>query len=168
GVAGERLFVVANRFLGEVEGEHGADLRDLDGETFFIRGFADCGGELAAHFVESGVWVLRLEEAKGGDAGGHGERISAEGSGVINGAFGGEVIHDFATSAKSSDWESAADDFAHGGEVGDDFFAFLNAAGGDAESGHDFVENQERAFAGADFAELLEVVFDGENEADVG
>ena len=93
----------------------------------------------------------------GGDAGGHGEWIAAEGSGLVDGAEGGEQIHEFALAAEDADGEAAADDFAEGDEVGVERVELAGAAEGNAEAGHDFVDDEESAFAAGEGAEGAEI-----------
>jgi len=59
--------------------------------------------------------------------------------------------------AVGADREAAADHFAERGHVGANVVALLGATEGNAEAGHDFIEYQERAVAGGDFAEGFEV-----------
>ena len=80
-----------------------------------------------------------------GDACGHGERIAAECSGLVDRAERREVVHDVGSSAEGSAGQAAADDLAQRGQVGRDAVDLLRAAEGDAEAGHDFVEDEQRA-----------------------
>ena len=54
----------------------------------------------------------------GGDAGGHGQGIAAECSGLIDRAEGCEQVHEFALAAEDADGQASADDLAEGDEVG--------------------------------------------------
>ena len=96
-----------------------------------------------------------LEVGEGGDAGGHGEGVAAEGSGLVDGAERGEQVHEFALAAEDADGEAAADDFAEGDEVGVERVELAGAAERDAEAGHDFVDDEQRAFAAGEGAEGL-------------
>ena len=87
---------------------------------------------------------------------------------MINGTEGGEVIHNFGFAAEGADGEAAPDDLAEGGEVGGDAGAFLHSAGGEAESGHHFIKNEEGAVVGAEAAECFEVAGFGEDESAIG
>ena len=62
---------------------------------------------MATEAVEAGVRrrarAVILEEAEGGDAGGHGEGIAAERAGLVDGAEGSEVVHDIGASAERAD-----------------------------------------------------------------
>ena len=51
-------------------------------------------------------------------AGGHGERIAAERSGLIDGAERREQIHEDALAAEDADGQASADDFSQRDEVG--------------------------------------------------
>ena len=116
------------------------------------------GDELGGLF-ESVVDVFLVvdEVAEGGDPGGHGERVAAERSGLIDGAERGEQLHDVGASAEGSAGQASADDLAEGGDVGRDAVELLGAAEGDAEAGHHLVEDQERAVGCRDLAQAFEV-----------
>jgi len=103
-----------------------------------------------------------------GEAGGDGEGISGESACLIHGAIWGEVVHDFGATAEGADGEAAADDLSEGGEIGDDAAEFLVAAAGEAEAGHDFVEDEDGIVSGAEFAEGFEEAWFGEVKASVG
>ena len=123
---------------------------------------------MGAHCIEGGVGLCLEEFVEGGDSGGHREGVAAEGSGLVNRTKGGEVIHDFGFAAEGADREAAADDFTEGGEVGGDPDAFLHAARGESESGHDFVKDQDGGVLGTAFADSFEEARFGEDEAAVG
>lgn len=155
-------------FVEEVEAEHGSDLVDAVGDAFFGEDVAEAGGEVVANFIEVGVGVAFFEFAELGESGDHGEGVSAEGSGLVDGAIGGELVHDIGAAAEGSDGKSAADDLAHGGEVGGEVLEFLDAAFGEAEAGHDFIEDDEGAVLGGEVPHGLKVALAGEDEAGVG
>ena len=71
--------------------------------------------------------------------------IAAERSGLIDRAERGEEVHDVGSSAEGAAGQAAADDLAEGGQVGLDAVELLRAAEGEAEAGHDLVEDEERA-----------------------
>ncbi len=81
------------------------------------------------------------------------------------------MLHDVGSAAEGSAGEAAADDFAEGGEVGGDVVELLRSAEGDAEAGHDLVEDEEGAVGGGHFAQACEVAgvgWDGAGVADYG
>jgi hypothetical protein len=81
----------------------------------YIRGFGgyafgDCFGRGFEERVDfCGVF---LEIANCRDAGGHGEWVSAERSGLVDGTERGELIHEFALASEDADGETTTDDFA--------------------------------------------------------
>ena len=97
------------------------------------------------------------EVADGGVAGGHGEGVAAERAGLVDGAERGELIHELALAAEGSAWEAAADDFAEGDEVGVEVVEFERAAEGEAEAGHDFVDDEQGAVVVGEFAQAAEI-----------
>ena len=168
GVAGGGLVVVADGLFGEEAGEHGTDLGNLQGDAFLVGGNQQGVGDLSAHRIEGGIGLCLEEFVEGGDSGGHGEGVAAEGSGLVNRTEGGEVIHDFRFAAEGADREAAADDFTEGGEVGGDADAFLYPARGETESRHDLVKDQDGGVLGTEFADSFEEARLGEDEAAVG
>ena len=68
---------------------------------------------------------------------------------------------------KAPDRQAAADDFAEAGEVGGDLLQLLHAATGEAEAGHDLVEDEQGIVGGGYLADVLEVPGIGLDEADV-
>ena len=96
-----------------LSGERNAGRCGLGGHAFgdgFGGGFelrVDLGGVL-------------LQVADGGDAGGHGERIAAEGSGLVDRAERREQVHEAALAAEDADGQAAADDLAQRDQVGVD------------------------------------------------
>jgi len=167
-ILGHDVIDVEDVAVDEVEAEHGADAVDAVGDAFFDEQAAQAILKVFAQGVELRIAVAFFEFAELGEADDHGEGVSAEGAGLIDGAVGGELVHDVGAAAEGSDGEASADDLAHGGEVGGEGFEFLDAALGEAEAGHDLVEDEEGAVFGGEVAEELEVSGLGEDEAGVG
>ena len=90
------------------------------------------------------------------DAGGHGQRISRKRSCLIDGPDGRYLFHDLALAAERAHRQTAADDLAEAGQVGFDLVELLCAAEGDAEAGHDLVEDQDDAVLIADLTQPFE------------
>lgn len=149
-------FEVVDGAWVEVEAEHGADA--VEGEGFLVEDGAEGIFELGADGLEGLPCVGLLEVEELSDASGEGEGVAGEGSGLINGAVGGEEVHNFCFAAEGTDGEASADDFAKGGEVGGDVVEGLSAAGVDAEAGHDFIEDEEGFVVGAERTEFVEEV----------
>src|SRR5207244_1262324 len=110
---------------------------------------------------------MLAEEVDGGETGGHGEGIAAERAGLIDGAEGRDQVHDLRRPAVGADGEAAADDLAERGEVGRDVEALLRAAEGEAEAGHDLVEDEERAVVLRDLAQEPQVASGGRDTAHI-
>ena len=155
-------------FIEEVEAEHRADLIDAVRDPFFRKDVAESGGEVIAKVCKMLISAVLIEFLELGEAGNHGEGVSAEGSRLVDGTIGRELIHDIGPSAEGSHGKSAADDLAHGGEVRGEVFEFLHTAFGETEAGHDFIENDECAVLGREIAHCLQVAIAGENEAGIG
>jgi hypothetical protein len=109
--------------------------------------FCEAVGEGRRGGLERGVRVLAGEDLQGREAGGDGDRVPAEGAGLVDRAERGDRPHDLRAAAVSGAGHAAADDLAEAGEVRGDAVAGLGAAEGDAEAGHDLVEDQDGAVA---------------------
>ncbi len=168
GGAGDRVVVVAYRILVEEDGEHGPGLRDLEGEAFFPGRVEEGVAQGAPGLVKGGEGAGPGQLVQRGDPGGHGQRVAAERAGLVDRPERGEVVHDVGASAEGADREAAADDFAHGGEVGGDAGDFLGAAGGEAEAGHDLIENENAGVGGAGGAEGFKEAGVGQDKPAVG
>ncbi len=152
----------------EEEAEHAACAVEGEGESGGGDGVAGGGLEGGAEGFEMGPGVPGFEFAELGDACGHGEGVSGEGAGLVDGAVGCEEVHDIGAPAEGPDGESAADDFSECGEVRGDACEFLDAAFGDAEAGHDLVEDEKGTVFGGEGAEEFEEARFGKVEAGVG
>ena len=93
--------------------------------------------------------------AQRGDAGGRGQRIAAERAGLKHLAGRQHVVHDVGPAAVGADRQAAADDLAQRRQIGLDAEQLLRAAVGDAEAGHHFVADQQRAVLLRQFAAAL-------------
>ncbi len=123
-----------------------------------------CGGAL-----ELGIEGLLVgdEVFERSDSGGHGERISAEGSGLIDRAEGSQMIHDVGAPAEGSAGQAPADDLAERGEVGLDVVEALSATQRDAESGHDLVEDEKGTVFTGNLAQAFEKAWRGRDGSGV-
>ena len=152
-VAVHGVFEVFNRPLGEVEAEHRANAVEDEGEA--VDRLAGGGFKCRAGFLEAGPAVDAFHFLELGEASGHGDGISREGAGLVDWSVGREEIHDFGAPAERTHGESAADDLAHGGEVGSDAEDLLSAAAREAEAGHDLVKDENGAVGCAEGAQIL-------------
>ncbi len=100
----------------EEDAGEGADLRDLRvGERAARRPSA----KRVAVALELGVGGV-VELRQDGEAGGGGERVPAQGAGLVDGAERRELVHDVGAAAERGERETAADDLAEHREVGRD------------------------------------------------
>ena len=88
----------------------------------------------------------------------HRQRISRKRSRLIHRAERRDHVHDFRSSAVSANRQSAADDFSQGREIRLDAVQLLRAAVRDAETGHDFVEDEDGVFALGDVAQVRQII----------
>ena len=83
-----------------------------------------------------------LQLLHGLNTGGHGEGVSREGAGLVHGSPAGATISMMSLlTAVGADGESTANDLTHGGDIGGDAKVLLGSSVGDAEPGHDLVED---------------------------
>ena len=98
-----------------------------------------------------------LDQLQRRQARGHRHRIAAERAGLVDRAARRDLRHQVATAAVGADRHAAADDLAERAQVRRDAVALLRAAERDAEAGHHFVEDQQRAVLRAQLAQVLQV-----------
>ena len=98
-----------------------------------------------------------LDQLQGRQARRHRHRIAAERAGLVDRPARRDLFHQVALAAIGADRHAAADDLAEGGEVGIDAIQLLGAAERDPEAGHHLVEDQQRAVARAQVAQVLQV-----------
>src|SRR5207244_13127666 len=88
-----------------------------------------------------------------------GERIPGKCSRLINWSIGRKLIHDFRGATERAHRQTAANDFAERSQIRPNSIKLLCAASRDAETGHNFIENQESAVSGAFFLKLMKEIF---------
>src|SRR5271170_4637848 len=159
GVRGGSGGEVGDWLVGEKPGEHGAYAVGCERYTVFMCDASHSAGDEFGRLFEPVVDVFLMvdEVAEGSDPCGHGERVSAEGSRLIDGAKRGEVLHDVGASAEGAAGEATADDFAEGRDVRCDAVDLLRSAKGEAEAGHHLVEEEERAVGCGDLAQAFQI-----------
>ena len=102
-----------------------------------------------------------------GQSGGHGEGISAEGSGLVDGAERRDLVHQRGRAAVGAYGESATNHLAQGGEVWPNGVELLCTAVADAEARHYLVKDQQTSLALGQGANRLEVAGLGRNATHV-
>jgi len=86
---------------------------------------------------------------------------------LINGTEGGEQVHESALAAEDADGQAAADDFAERDQVCIEAVEFERSAEGNAEAGHDLIDDEQGAFAEGERAQGGEVARSGRDAAGV-
>lgn len=140
----------------EVQAEHGACLRGDERNAGGIGALLQAGEHARGVVAQLGVEARAADQLEGGQAGGHGQRVTRQCASLVDRAERGDALHDRALAAEAADRHAAADDLAEGGQVGVDAVVRLGAAEGDAEAGHHFVEDQHHAVLVALLAQALE------------
>jgi len=106
--------------------------------------------------VVRGLWSLGLQFVQRRESGGHGERIAAEGAGLIDGTEWRQAVHDVGAPAERAYGQAAPDDLAEGREVGGDPEPALRAIQPQAKAGHHFVGDQDGAVVAGELAQPFE------------
>src|SRR5699024_1647546 len=102
--------------------------------------------------VEQRVDVLG-GQTQGGHAGGHGDGVTRQGARLVDGAGGGEVLHDVGAATEGGGRQATGDDLAEGGQVTGHPVDAVPAGVGGAETGHDLVHDEQRAVGVGDLLE---------------
>ena len=108
-----------------------------------------------------------VQPGEGRQASGHRERIPRERAGLIHRTEGRDVAEVRSRTAICADREAAADDLPEAGQIRAHPDDRLRAAAGEAESGDDLVEDEQRAGAVGDLAESGEEAGAGRDAAHV-
>ncbi len=95
------------------------------------------------------------------------KRIAAEGSGLVDRPQRRKHIHEAAFAAEDADGKAAADDFAQRHEVGIERIKLARAAECDTETGHDFVDDEQRALICGEGAQTGEIARGRRNAAGI-
>ena len=151
--------VVARQAVGKIQAEHAAHAVGTECDA------CGCGGSLKAlHqlfgtrgqvFVEPGA----LDDFQRFQTGGDGDGVARQSAGLIHAAERGDGGHNVFAPTKRRQRHTAADHFAHGGQIGRDAVQRLRAAERDAKTRHHFVVNQHRAVFGSQIAQGFDEVF---------
>src|SRR5699024_7144043 len=86
----------------------------------------------------------------------HGERVSTQGSRLINRALRSKMVHDFISCGKSAHGQAPTDYLSESRDIGTDIKIFLRSSFGQSETGHDFIKNQENIVLIAKLSEVLQ------------
>src|SRR5690606_33593560 len=140
----------------EVKAEHGTDLSGDEGHAgrigAVLHALQQAAGVFAQLIVESGA----ADQPERGQAGGHRQRITGQGAGLVDRAQRRNLFHDLALATEGTHRHAAADDLAEGGQVRGDTEMRLGTAQGDAKAGHHLIEDQHHAILVADLAQTFE------------
>ena len=136
--------------------------------AFGVKELAQAAFEVGAERFEALKARTLVELAELGEAGSHGQRVAAEGAGLVDGTEGSEVVHDLRAAAEGADRQATTDDFAEATQIRREVFEPLNARLAESEAGHHLVENEQRAMFSGDGRKSCEVAGLGENQAGIG
>ena len=153
--------------LEEVDAKHAAFLRGLNGDIIL-------GGD-AFQPIDERRSILRNRLKRAGlvdllqrdQTGDHGEGVAGECPGLVHRPSRSHGLHNILLAAIRADWQATTDDLTHAGQVRHHACDLLSAAGGDAEAGHHFVEDEQRPGIAGDIAQPLQETVCGRDEAHI-
>lgn len=152
---------------GGGDGEFDADHHAQDADLFDD---GDVGGELLKagfkpfrHIGDVREEAFFFDGFEGGEAGGHGEGVAAEGARVHAGA---EAGGDFVFADEAATGDAAGDPFGEGHDIGLDAEVLVAEPGAEASAaGLDFVEDEDEAMFIGEVTEALEEAIGGDVDA---
>ncbi|CWQ61755.1 Uncharacterised protein [Neisseria meningitidis] len=137
--------IVSRRVCGEIQTEHTAHAVGGELDARRIRCRPKTLNQLFGTRRQVFIEAFALDDFQRFQACGDSNRVARQGACLIHAAQRGNTFHNVFAPAKRGKRHTAADDFAHRGQVGRDAVQRLRAAERDAEAGHHFVVNQHRA-----------------------
>ncbi len=147
----------AARYVGrKIQAEHAADAVGSEGYACKRCRLRQALRELRGARAQRLEKPRGLDQAQRGQSGGHRDGIAGQRAGLVDGAQRRQMRHDIAPAAEGRGRHAAAYHLAQAGQVGADAVQRLGAAQRDAKAAHHFVEDQDRAVAGAQFAHRLQ------------
>mmetsp|Transcript_66663 Transcript_66663/g.201211 ORF Transcript_66663/g.201211 Transcript_66663/m.201211 type:complete len:353 (+) Transcript_66663:271-1329(+) len=153
--------------LGEEEAKHAPDVTTANLVPRVLGRGEDAVDKLPCEAVELLVDLVALQLLERLDARGHGQGVAAERPSLVHRPRGGHHLHDVPAAAVGAHRQAAADDLAHGRDVRLHAEVLLRPAIGDAEPGHDLIEDEERAVLCRELAQALQELLRGRDEAGV-
>ena len=168
-VTGPGLVVAGDGLAGEEHGQHRAHAVDPGGNPGAEEGVLQAGLEPLAQFLQLGIDVgVLVENPQLGQTRGHGHRVARQGTGLVDRAQGGHLLHELAAAGVGPHGHAAADDLAVGDQVGPDAVVALGAAGGQPEAGDDLVKDQQGPEGVAEAPQRLQEAGLGRHHAHIG
>ena len=102
------------------------------------------------------------------DAGGHGQRVSAQCAGLVHRPVRREAVHDFRAPAERPDRQPATDHLAEAAQVRRDAKSPLCPGQTKSKAGHHLVKNQQCPVLGGDVSQRLKVTVTRQIQSRVG
>mmetsp|Transcript_79148 Transcript_79148/g.171047 ORF Transcript_79148/g.171047 Transcript_79148/m.171047 type:complete len:549 (+) Transcript_79148:282-1928(+) len=166
-VAVSRVREASHRALAEEEAEHAADVAAADLMARRLASLQDAVDELVGHLAQLLVGARLLQLLHRLDAGGHGEGVAAQGARLVHGPSRRNHLHDLLLATVGTHRQATTDDLAHGRDVRSHAEVPLSTTVGDAEAGHDLVEDKEGTVLRGELTETLKELLRGRDEAGV-
>ena len=160
-VSGQTVAEVLDRAVSEVDVEDRVLADALHCETFRFAGVNQGRTDAPANLSQAAIGAFGAQFRQSSETGGAGYREAIQRTDLVDIIVrrnGGAVIyrHHLRAAHEGRQGVAAAHDLAHGAHIGGYAVVFLGPAVGQAESGHDFVEDQQHAGVPGDLAQTLQ------------
>ncbi len=157
GVATQYVLVAGyTGLIGEEDAEHTADMVHHQRNALLARGGQQARGQVVGQLAQLRVDTRLVDLVQAGVASGHGDRVTGQGTGLVDRAGRCQRFHHLTASAEGAYRHAATDDLAQAGQIRGHVVVLLRATQGDAEAGHHLVDDQQRAILIAQFAQALQ------------
>ena len=147
--------VILWRLLGKIKAEHAADAVGGERDARLFCCLVDAVCQLLGARGEVFVKACALDDFQRFQARCHGNGVARQGACLVNRAQRRNAVHNLFFTTKRCQRHPAADDFAHGGQIGRDAVHRLRAAQRHAKACHHFVVNQHAAVLRGDLAQRV-------------
>ena len=147
--------VILRRLLGKIKAKHPANAVGGEGDACLFCGLVDAVCQLLGARGEVFVKACALDDFQRFQARCHGNGVARQGACLVNRAQRRNAVHNLFFTTKRCQRHPAADDFAHGGQIGRDAVHRLRAAQRHAKACHHFVVNQHAAVLRGDLAQRV-------------
>ena len=145
-VAGHHILIARHGLgVGKENTEHAANVvNDQWNSRFFCR-FQQTFCQTCCQLIQRLVNARLRDFIQTGETGCHRNRVTGKRTRLVDRTGWGQRIHHITTTTECAYWHSTADDFAQAGEVWHHVVIILRASQRYAETGHHFIDDQQRA-----------------------
>src|SRR2546425_7344293 len=136
--------VIGHRTIGEEQLEHRTKTVNLRGYSSRLQMVTYSSSHHVSHLLQARVQLPCpfFQRLKDRQRGGHADRVTAVGPGLIDRAEGSEFFHNVPSAAERRERKPAAEDLAKDCQVGTNLVVFLSTAYRQPESRYHLVKDQ--------------------------